>query len=226
MNTPIITRAKLCISLVTSALGGFIAAGAAALFGVALARALVGTAAAAALSGSSTVRALFSIATLAALLLIDTAHAEWKVDFSRRSQQTRTQDLREPASSELPIDVAPNQQQAPGFFESLFQPTDIAQEIVVLNTDKGFVPSTIRVKKGMNYQIHIVNVNEKEKNVSFVLDSFSEHHATFFGKIKSFVIRPQKEGVFKFNSPETSAQGKLVVFPSDGKAENRAPASE
>ena len=42
-------------------------------------------------------------------------------------------------------------------------------------------------------------------NVSFVLDSFSEYHATFYGKIKSFVIRPVKEGVYKFVSPETSA---------------------
>jgi len=153
------------------------------------------------------------------------AFAEWKVDFSRRTQATRQQDLREPASSEIPVDANLQEQKPPGFFESLFQPSDIAQEIVLLNTDKGFVPSTIRVKKGMNYQIHIVNVNEKEKNVSFVLDSFSEHHATFFGKIKSFVIRPQKEGVFKFNSPETSAQGKLVVFPAD-KGGDRAPASE
>lgn len=154
---------------------------------------------------------------------------EWKVDFSRRTNNVRKQDLREPASStaEFPVDASllqPNAQQPPGFFESLFQPSDIAQEIVVLNTDKGFVPSTIRVKKGMNYQIHVVNVNDKEKNVSFVLDSFSEHHATFYGKIKSFVIRPQKEGVFKFVSPETSAQGKLVVFPSTGP-DNRMPAS-
>jgi hypothetical protein len=159
--------------------------------------------------------------------VVATAHADdWKVDFSRRQQSTRSQDLREPASTEFPVDAAPSQQKPPGFFESLFVPSDIAQEIVVLNTEKGFVPSTIRVKKGLNYQIHIVNVNEKEKNVSFVLDSFSEHHATFFGKIKSFVIRPQKEGVFRFNSPETSAQGKLVVFPADGKIENRTPASE
>lgn len=160
-------------------------------------------------------------------LIVGAAHADgWKVDLSRRVQSTRSEDLRDPASVEMPIDAAPSQQK-PGFFESLFIPSDIAQEIVVLNTEKGFVPSTIRVKKGMNYQIHIVNVNEKEKNVSFVLDSFSEHHATFFGKIKSFVIRPQKEGVFRFNSPETSAQGKLVVFPADGgKYDNRAPASE
>jgi hypothetical protein len=178
------------------------------------------------------------------LLLVATAaasssHADWTIDFSRRTQETRTNDLRGPASidsgtGEMPVQtdvaapaVSPTQPQtAPGFFESLFQSGDVAQEIVVLNTDKGFVPSTIRVKKGLNYQIHVVNVNEKEKNVSFVLDSFSEHHATYYGKIKSFVIHPQKEGVYKFVSPETSAQGKLVVFPAGGPStENRVPAS-
>lgn len=159
------------------------------------------------------------------LLIATTAHADgWKVDFSRRTQSTRSEDLRAPASSEMPVDAAPENQK-PGFFESLFQPSDIAQEIVVLNTEKGFVPSTIQVKRGMNYEIHVVNVNDKEKNVSFVLDSFSEHHATYYGQIKTFVIRPQKEGVFRFNSPETSAVGKLVVLPSGGP-ENRMPASE
>jgi hypothetical protein len=150
------------------------------------------------------------------------AQADWKVDLSRRTSQTRGNDLREPAST----DEGPQlEQPKPGFFESLFESGQIAQEIVVLNTEKGFVPSTVRVKKGLAYQIHIVNVNEKEKNVSFVLDSFSEHHATFYGKIQTFVIRPQKEGVYKFVSPETSAQGKLVVYPSSGP-EQRMPASE
>ncbi len=171
---------------------------------------------------------LFTSLALAATCITVFAD-DWKVDFSRRTQAIRKQDLREPASvsAEFPVDASlgtPGAQQPPSFFESLFQPSDIAQEIVVLNTDKGFVPSTISVKKGMNYQIHIVNVNDKEKNVSFVLDSFSEHHATFYGKIKSFVIRPQKEGVFKFVSPETSAQGKLVVFPAQGTS-TRLPAS-
>ena len=164
----------------------------------------------------------------AAVLLTATfsARAEWKVDFSRRTKEVRTQDLRAPASSDASPEIVPTPGGAPppSFFESLFQNGDVAQEIVVLNTEKGFVPSSIRVKKGLNYQIHVVNVNEKEKNVSFVLDSFSEHHATYYGKIKSFVIRPQKEGVYKFVSPETSAQGKLVVFPSG--PENRVPASE
>jgi len=153
------------------------------------------------------------------------AHADWNVDFSRRQTQTRTQDLREPASTDVPMPLDPPKE---SFFQSLFQSGDIAQEIVVLNTEKGFVPSTVRVKKGLAYQIHVVNVNEKEKNVSFVLDSFSEHHATFYGKIKSFVIRPQKEGVYKFVSPETSAQGKLVVYPGNpgSSVEQRMPASE
>ncbi len=144
----------------------------------------------------------------------------WKVDFSRRQQATRSDDLREPASTDQPVAGAPD----PTFFESLFQSGDIAQEIVILNTETGFMPNTIRVKKGLNYKIHVVNVNEKEKNVSFVLDSFSEHHSTFYGKIKSFVVRPVKEGVYKFVSPETSAQGKIVVFP--GGPEQRLPASE
>ena len=168
-------------------------------------------------------RAKLCIRILLILILASMAqtHADWKVDLSRRQQETRSSDLREPASTDQPVMIDPPKA---SFFESLFESGQLAGEIVVLNTDKGFVPSTIRVKKGQAYQIHVVNVNEKEKNVSFVLDSFSEHHATFYGKIKTFVIKPQKEGVFKFVSPETSAQGKLVVFP--GGPENRQPASE
>jgi hypothetical protein len=160
------------------------------------------------------------------------------VDFSRRTQQTRSSDLRSPASAsaEMPVSAdnavaapaattAAPAQTRPGFFESLFQSGEIAQEIVVLNTEKGFIPSTIRVRKGLNYEIHVVNVNDKEKNVSFVLDSFSEHHATYYGKIKTFTIHPQKVGVYRFISPETSAQGKLVVYPDSG-VDNRMPASD
>ena len=47
------------------------------------------------------------------------------------------------------------------------------QEIVILNTEKGFVPASVRVKKGVAYKIHVVNLNMKEKNVSFLMDSFS-----------------------------------------------------
>lgn len=147
---------------------------------------------------------------------------DWKVDFSRRFPEPKKEELREPAS-ERPVEAAGSTAGAPGFFDAVFQNSDPAQEIVVMNTEKGFIPSQIRVRQGQNYKVYIVNVNENEKNVSFVLDSFSEHHATYYGKIKSFIIHPQKEGVYRFMSPETSAQGKLVVVPEEKN--NRLPAS-
>ena len=142
---------------------------------------------------------------------------EWKVDFSRRLPETKKDDLREPASEG-------SESTASNFLDAVFQTSDPAQEIVLLNTDKGFIPSQIRVRQGQTYKVYVVNVNETEKNISFVLDAFSEHHATYYGKIKFFTIRPQKEGVYRFISPETSAQGKLVVAPDEKNG--RLPASQ
>ncbi len=96
-------------------------------------------------------------------------------------------------------------------FTSSAMPT---QDIVILNTEQGFIPSTIHVRKGNQYRIVVVNVNDKQRNVSFIMDAFNEHDATFYGKIKSFNIHPQKEGVYSYESPETSAQGQLIVYPS------------
>ena len=167
---------------------------------------------------------------------------DWKVDFSRRFPQPSKDEIREPASSDRPVAVDPQPEVSPvplapepiiqkeesagtkpTFFDAIFTGNDPAQEIVVLNTEKGFIPSQVRVREGSTYKFYIVNVNEKEKNVSFVLDSFSEHHATYYGQIKTFMIRPQKEGVYRFMSPETSAQGKLVVAPLEKNG--RLPAS-
>ena len=64
-----------------------------------------------------------------------------------------------------------------------------------------------------------MNVNEDKKNVSFMLDAFGQHHATYFGKIKSFDLDPTTEGIFDFQCPETSAQGKLVIFGTQPKVE-------
>jgi hypothetical protein len=164
---------------------------------------------------------LFTSCVLAALSL--TARAEdWKVDLSRRFPEPKKEEMRDPASSDQPVSVDGGSATG-SFFDAVFKDSDPAQEIVVLNTEKGFIPSQIRVRQGQNYKIYVVNVNEAEKNVSFVLDSFSEHHATYYGKIKSFMIHPQKEGVYKFISPETSAQGKLVVAPEEKNG--RLPAS-
>jgi hypothetical protein len=148
--------------------------------------------------------------------------SDWKVDFSRRVKSAPVREL-----NESPTEVPPEG----GFLSGLFDSSEPIQEMVILNTEKGFVPSIIRVKQNGNYRIHLVNVNEKDKNISFVLDAFSENHSTFFGKIKSFEIRPKRNGVFKFVCPETAIQGQLVVYPTPGQdqkngPELRQPASE
>lgn len=93
-----------------------------------------------------------------------------------------------------------------------------------MNTDKGFVPETLHLKKGQRYRIHVVNVNASSKNVSFIMDAFSEHHATFFGQQTSFEVSPQVEGIFSYQCPETAMQGKLVVYTMDALSQ-RQPAS-
>ncbi len=166
---------------------------------------------------------------LITFLLPVTVAAEWKVDFSRRQNQ-----LSKPAqlSDTAPL-TSEAREKEPNMIAQLFEAAIPTQDIVIISTEQGFIPSTVRVKEGGQYRIVVVNVNEKARNVSFVLDSFSEHHSTFYGKIKSFYIKPKKEGVYSFISPETSAQGRLVVYsgqqpgsPSVLGAEMRAPASE
>ena len=105
------------------------------------------------------------------------------------------------------------------------QPTEPSKEIVIMNTESGFIPDKIRVKKGEAYKVHIVNLNMKEKNVSFLMDSFTQSHNTIFGVRKSFNIEPQVEGVFSYQCPETGIQGQLIVIP-DAKLGARNLASE
>lgn len=160
------------------------------------------------------------ISLLLALFLSNGASAqEWKLDLSRR--------IKDPPPKEL-SQGATETASGKNFLASLFDSSEPTQELVILNTDKGFVPATVRVRQDGSYRIHVVNVNDREKNVSFVLDAFSEHHATYFGKIKTFEIRPKRSGVFRFVSPETAAQGRLVVYPASETqpVDQRLPASE
>lgn len=179
--------------------------------------------------------------SVVAFLTAGPALAEWKVDFSRRTKEIREDDLRaagevharvpasvssggeirgEPVST---VDVEPTNGKK-GIFDVLFDTGEPVQEIVILNTERGFMPSQVRVRKNGRYKVHVVNVNEKEKNISFILDGFSEHHATYYGKVKTFILEPKKEGVYSFQSPETAAQGRLVVFNPQMSIRN--PASE
>lgn len=138
----------------------------------------------------------------------------WEVDLSRRQKELR--------SMRMPASVVDQQAPAePATLSTFFDVNEPAQEVVILNTDKGFVPETVRLKKGGNYRIHVVNVNSGQKNTSFILDAFSQHHATFFGEQKTFSVAPKTDGVFSFQCPETAKQGKIIVVDDAG----RMPAS-
>ena len=143
------------------------------------------------------------------------ARADWTVDFSRR-----TQSATKPTAENLQEPAEPDESQGrKSFLGRIFSwgsdSSEAVQEIVILQTETGFVPQRVPVRQGLTYKMSVVNVNEKERNVSFVLDAFSEHHATYYGKIKSFMIHPQQDGIFSFQSPETAFQGQLVVLPSE-----------
>lgn len=129
----------------------------------------------------------------------------WEVDFSRR--QKELQSVRLPANI---VDV-PGASEQPK--PSVFEVQGPKQEVVILHTDSGFVPNTISLKKDGNYQIHVVNVSSKKKNASFILDAFSEHHATYYGEQKTFNMTPKVEGVYSFVCPESSQQGQIIVLP-------------
>lgn len=96
---------------------------------------------------------------------------------------------------------------------------DPVQPIVILNTEKEFVPSTVRLKKNGNYRFYVANVNEKNKNVAFVLDAFNQNHGTYFGQVKVFDVKPKVNGLFTFNCPETGIQGKIVVISAENSEE-------
>lgn len=187
-------------------------------------------------------RKFFIAAAVAAITAFaSSVHAEWTIDLSRRQKEIRQNDLleRAPAASRNPASVQPVFGETPQKVQwvaplepsqavvgTSVDSSDPVTEVVILNTPKGFVPNTVRMRKGVKYQVHVVNVNEKEKNISFVLDGFSEHQSTYYGKIKSFYLQPTREGVYSFQCPETSIAGRLVVFAPPGVNNIRAPASE
>ncbi|MBX2988762.1 MAG: cupredoxin domain-containing protein [Bdellovibrionaceae bacterium] len=135
----------------------------------------------------------------------------WEVDLSRRQLDFDrvTNQSRLPASTQVTETV--------GLLDQALESSGPTQDIVIMNTDKGFVPEAVHLRKGGSYKIHVVNVNSKDRNVSFVLDAFSEHHNTLFGQAKTFTVTPKQDGVFTYQCPETAAQGRLVIMPSDRK---------
>lgn len=145
------------------------------------------------------------IKAIALVLLISAPASAWELDLSHRQvdfNRVQNQD-RMPAST--------SETETAGLFERALETVEPAQDIVILNTEKGFVPESVFMRKGGNYRIHVVNVNEKEKNVSFVLDAFSEHHNTMYGKVKTFNVMPKTDGIFTYQCPETNLAGRMVI---------------
>ena len=156
--------------------------------------------------------------SLVLILLMSSSVMAWEVDFSRRQVDFNKvkNDDRLPASIQ--------EDQSANILTKVFESVEPTQDIVIMNTDKGFVPETVHLRKGNNYRVHVVNVNGKEKNVSFVLDAFSEHHNTVFGEQKTFYVTPKTDGIFSYQCPETAVQGKFIIF-TDKDAGDRKPAS-
>lgn len=144
------------------------------------------------------------------LVLISLKTSAWDVDLSRRIKNVETNvvdELRWPSSLK-PAEELFSETSA----QQMFSSVEPAQSIAILQTENGFVPDTIRIRKDGNYKIFVANVNEKFKNASFILDAFGQNHGTYFGKPKSFELAAKVNGVFTFLCPETGAQGKIVVF--------------
>ncbi len=170
------------------------------------------------------------------------AFAGWTIDFSRRESQMRSwvsdSNLNNSQTSQGQDESMAQNASGANFLDGVVDTTLPTQDIVILNTDQGFIPSKVRVREGQQYRIVVVNVNKKERNASFIMDAFNEHDATFYGKLKSFYIHPKKDGVYSYESPETSMQGELIVYPANSNPQMspthlvpisldaRAPASE
>ncbi len=150
-------------------------------------------------------------------------HAEWLVDFSRRQK-----DL---------VDIEKQrqvyQEEKKTVLDMLTDREAPSQDLVIINTPEGFRPELIQVKRNQRYRVHVVNINKNQKNLSFMMDAFSQHHGTYFGDQVVFEIEPRREGLFDFQCPETSAKGQMVVYATDTPVESplesielRRPASQ
>ncbi len=156
-------------------------------------------------------------------MLTNVAFGDWMIDFSRRQKDLMDLEKQKQIYKEekkTVLDMVTDRQEP-------------MQDIVIIHTKDGYQPKRIQVKRGRRYRVHVVNVNKNQKNVSFMLDAFSQHHGTYFGDEVVFEIEPRKEGLFDFQCPETKAKGQMVVYASEAPLESpletiqlRRPASE
>lgn len=143
---------------------------------------------------------------------------DWSIDWSRRQvdfDKVQNQDRR-PTSEINQSPLGFLSEEIVGVVERSTQTYEVADEIVILNTENGFVPAHLKLRKDRQYKISIVNVNAKEKNVSFIMDAFSEMHSTFFGHVRTLTIVPKVDGVFTYQCPELNYEGQITVYSGKG----------
>lgn len=154
---------------------------------------------------------------------VSLAQAEWKIDFSRRQKDMISTEKRLP-SYEQPEKT---------LLEQVTEREAPTEDLVIMNTEKGLVPARVFLKPNQRYRMHVVNINQANRNLSFMMDDFSQHHGTYFGEHVSFEIEPRREGLYEFRCPETGAVGQVVVNSEQPQIESpleslklRQPASE
>ena len=138
------------------------------------------------------------------------AYADWGIDFSRRQQdlielEKQKQVYKEEKKSVLDMVT---DRQAP------------RQDLAIIYTKDGWAPKNVQIKRGQRYRVHLANLNKKNKNLSFMMDAYSQHHGMYFGEEVVFEIEPRREGMFDFQCPETGEKGKFVVISSDSRIES------
>lgn len=133
------------------------------------------------------------------------SYGDWTIDFSRRQKDLM----------ELERQKEIFKEEKKSILDMVTDRQETMQDIVIINTKEGFRPQKIQVKRNQRYRVHVVNVNQQHKNISFMLDAFSQHHGTYFGNEVVFEIEPRKEGLFDFKCPETLARGQFVVYASE-----------
>lgn len=154
----------------------------------------------------------------------------WEIDLSRRQVDfQRIQNYRMPTSTqsvEVKTTYKGSEQELLDTLRKAQIIVSPSSDIVIMQTAKGFVPEKIELEKGHTYNIYVVNLNPYDKNVSFLMDSFSQAHNTVYGVPKNFQITPKVNGTYTYQSPETGVQGLLTVVDKAGLKQAMPPTEE
>lgn len=135
-----------------------------------------------------------------------------EIDWSKRSGTraiTRTPQS-EPASA-IPKSIAP------AWIGEVFETPRPSQEVVLIHTSTGFVPSQIVIDTTRNYELHVVNVSDTVKTASFFIDHFGVQKGMPYASVQKVQLRPKQAGKFSIFSPETNFEAQLIVLDLNKK---------